>query len=284
MKYFLSLIQLIICSLISVLIAGLILFFSFRVTFTREIVINHLINDKNIAVLKDKIQGDLVSVSNANGLDPSIFDGFVTNEMVLNNNKDYINATFDTIFKPSFVLPTTTTASENFEMAVKQVLYDYGKKADPDKYIITDKGVAAFATLEKTTFFKSAVPIIGFETLAGYMQKIYKFSFYIYCYSIIGILLLFGLLLLFNKGRRHLSFAFLLYSFCSAGILTFFISKLALWFVHSNNTILNSSYLIEVAKGFFNKGAFLGGISIFLSQLLLIAFFIVKSKLTKAKG
>jgi hypothetical protein len=284
MKYFLSLIQFIICGLISVLIVGLILFYSFRVSFTRENVIRHLINDKNISALKDKIQSDLISVSNANGLEPAIFDGFVTNEMVINNNRDYINGVLDFIYNPSLGLPTTTKAAEDFENGIKQILYDYGKKTDPDKYIITDKGVAAFATLEKLTFFKSAVPIIGFETLSGYMQKMYRFSFRIYSYATLSIIILFGFLLLLGKNKWHLSFAFLLYSFCSAGILTFFISKLANWFIASNNTILNSSYLAEVIRGFFSKGSFFGAVFIIGSQIFLIAFFLIKKRFSKPKS
>lgn len=283
MKYFLSLIQLIICSLICVIIAGLTLFYSFRVTFTREIVISHLINDKNISELKDKIQGDLVSVSNANGLDPSLFDNYATNEMVLNNNKDYINGVFDTIFNPNLKFPDSTKAAVDFENGIKKVLYDYGKKVDPDKYIITDKGVDSFAGLEKKTFLSSAVPMIGFETLVGYIQKLYQSSFYIYYYGTLSILILFGVLLFISKGKKLLSFTFMLYSFCSAGIISFFVSKLALWFLASNNTILNSTYLIEVAKGFLNKDAFLGSIFIISSQVLLITLFIIKTKLSKAK-
>lgn len=280
MKYILILSQILLCCVSCVLLMGFILFLVFNNTITNNNFNKYIKSDiKYITSQKSKIQHDLNTVTSANGIDAKLFDGLINDKLIISNNEEYIHGIFDYINTPNAKLPVTTNAADGFEKGIKQVLIDYGKRTDPDQYKITQAGIDSFAALEKTTFIKSAVPIVGFETMATFIKKMYAMKNMIIALMLISILMIFGLMLLFNKRAKHISIAFILYSLCASGILISALSGYGLWVISAKNAVLSSSYLEYVVHNFFNSALVVGIIMFVVFQVVLIILFTFTAKL-----
>ena len=277
MKYFLDLLQILLSCISCLLLIGLVLFMVFNTTITNKNFFTFIKSEKYISAQKIKVQSDLNSVSNANGIDAQLFKGLVNDQLVIQNNDQYIQSVLDFMNARSAKLPTTTKAADGFENQIKQTLTLYGNKVDPDHYKITQAGINSFASLEKTTFFNSAAPILAFETIASTIRKVHSHKYEIIFILLFGILITFGLFLFFNKGQKHISFAFMLYSLSASGILISALSGYGLWFFGTKNTVLNASYLKDIVQLFFSK-SLICGISIFIIfQIILIILVSLKS-------
>lgn len=275
MKYFIATLQFILCCILSLCLTGFIVLAVFSAAATKDITIKYMKNETYINSQKAKLQSDLETVSLANGIDPVIFSGFINDQMVINNNEDYINSVFDVINGNSDVVITKKDAADEYENGLKNILNEYKKKVDPDEYKITDKGVNEFTGFQKTTFSMSAIPVEGFNTFAVYIRKILDFKCILLAVSGIGALIL----LLFNNKKIYKSIANILYFISASGVLTGALSGSVLWVITSKSTVLSSSYLKSVVQSYCTS-ALITGIAIFLAAqiALLTLMLIVKHK------
>lgn len=277
MKYFLFFLQKIISCVACILISVLVFILAFNILFTKENIIKNF-NDDYIRQQKTKLNNDLQSVCYANGVSFDVFKDFITDDIIKKNDEEYINSIFQFINgKVSSIIPFTNTANE-YELGVKKRLKDYAEGLGKDEYTVNQNSIDSFANLAKTNFSHSAVPIIGFETFATYLKKYNSILKAIPLYLALGIVVSFLILLLFNKGKKHLSFVNILYSISAAGLILSIINGLALWIVVTKNTALNYSYLKIIAGSYTRYTLIVGILLLILSQIFLVLLFNKKKK------
>ena len=276
MKYLLSLIQILLCCFLSICLTAFIMIAVSSVVFTKDNMIKYMKNNKYLISQKTKLQSDLQSVSLANNLNYTIFNGYITDKIIISNNEDYINNIFNTIggLKNKTIY---SNAADEYAKGIKNILISFKAKTDPKIYNMPEAGIDAFVNLQRTTFIKSAAPVTGFETFAVYLNKLYKLTYFFLAATLIGAFLL----LLLNMKRQIISVSYILYFVCASGILTSAISGFILWIITTKNTILNSSYLKEIADILFKNALILGIIVFIVTQVILILI-LSKNKQKKA--
>ena len=277
MKYIFVLLKILLSYISCVLLTCLTLLLAFHFTITESNFNKYLSQQKYIEPQKTKIQNDLNSVLDANNIEASLFENYITDEMIINNDRQYISGIFKYINSEAD-LPVTTNAADEFENGIKKILQDYGNGFDPDHYIITQAGIDSFASLQKTMFIYSSSPIVGFETIAKYLRKLYLYKTLIIIVTIASIFMSFVLTLLIDKKKVKNSVAFILYSICASGILVSAFSGIGLWIVTKKDSILSTTYLKDVSL-IFLKSSLYTGIAVFVvSQIILLLVFFVKTK------
>lgn len=269
MKYFLLFSQKIIIAIICVLIAVFVFVLTFNAIFTKENIIKN-INGNYISMQKIKLNNDLQSVCYANGVTYEPFKDFITDDIILKNNYEYINSVFDYINNKAAVIVNPTSTAVQYEIALKIKLNEYAKSFKKEEYSINENSINGFASLAKMNFSNSVVPILGFEPFINYIKKYNILFKTIPIYLFFGLMECFLFLFLFNKGKKYLSFVNILHSISSAGLILSIINGLALFTVITKNTALNSSYLKILAVGFFRNSLISGLILLFVSQILLV--------------
>ena len=245
------------------------------IVFTKENTISHMQSKKYLTSQKTKLVDDLKSVSLASGLNYNVFNGLITDQLIIQNNKDYINNIFKIVDNAKDKKATTKTA-EKYAKSLKDILYNYKTKVDPKVYDMSVEGINSFVDLQKTTFTLSAAPITGVETIAAYISKLYKIKFYLLGASLIGAIIL----LLINIKRKIVGLSFILFFICAAGILTAALSGLGLYIITNKETVLSQSYLILVMLDYFNNVFILGIATFIVTQVTL---FIMLSKNERKK-
>lgn len=278
MRYLIVFLKILLCYVCSIVLTGLALFFVFRFSFTDINLKRYARNEHLINVQKDKIQQDLATVISANNIDPFLFEGIVSDEIVIKNNEQYIQGFYDYILSRSDAFPFTTQAADEFESRIKQILLSYGDKIDPDRYVITETGINSFAALEKSSFYYSAVPILGFETAANYIRKLFAMERIILAAAILCLLFSFTFMLFLGKSKKLVSSSFILYSVCASGILLSLISGYGIWIISSKNSILSTSYLKDIGLLYFNRSIAVGILMFLISQILLFVLSVINKR------
>ncbi len=273
MKYIKFSLQKIICAIICVLLTVLVLILNFNVVFIKKNLIKN-INADYISMQKTKLNSDLQSVCYANGVKYELFNDLITDDIIIKNNKEYLNSVFDYIEgKVPNIIEFTNTANK-FEISIKEILMEYySLEFGKEEYTINENSINNFANLEKANFSHSVVPILGFGTFVNYLKKYSLAIKVLPYYLVLGILLFFLLLILFNKRKKVKSFINILYATSAAGLILSIFNSLALWTIVTKNTALNSSYLKIIALSYTKVSLIVGILLLLFSQILLIISF-----------
>jgi len=273
LKYIKFSLQKIICAIICVLLTVLVLILNFNVVFIKKNLIKN-INADYISMQKTKLNSDLQSVCYANGVKYELFNDLITDDIIIKNNKEYLNSVFDYIEgKVPNIIEFTNTANK-FEISIKEILMEYySLEFGKEEYTINENSINNFANLEKANFSHSVVPILGFGTFVNYLKKYSLAIKVLPYYLVLGILLFFLLLILFNKRKKVKSFINILYATSAAGLILSIFNSLALWTIVTKNTALNSSYLKIIALSYTKVSLIVGILLLLFSQILLIISF-----------
>lgn len=270
-------VQILLSSISCVLLFVFVISSFFNYYITKEVFIKNIDNNSYINMQKEKLTKDLESVCLANGVNFDVFKGFIKDDNIKKNDEEYIENVFSYINGGLSKIPAYTQTAIQFEKDIIKTLVTYSEDLEKD-YIINQNSIISFASLEKSNFAHSAVPILGFERIVIYLKKYNNIINIAPIYLAVGVLASLLILLLFNKRRKYYSIAHIFYSFSASGILLSIMNGFLLWVIINKNTALNSSYLKNIFL-IFTKNSLIVGIMMFvLSQLALILIFYFKSK------
>lgn len=274
MKYFLIALKIITGFAFCILLTGLISALVFKAEFNEAKAKKYAVKERYITSQKIIIEGDLYTVTAANNIDKNIFDGFIKKDIIIKNNEQYIKGVFDFINSKSAVFPKSTPAAEEFESGIKGILHSYGDRVDPDRYYITEAGINSFASLERSSFFNAAIPIIDFETAVTVLKKPYTLlnKLFLPAWACLFILLFF---LILEIGKR-ISFFLALYSISASAILLSVGGGIGCLLASYKNSILSISYLGDIFKSFFSHLLLTGIILFVLTQIILAVLTAIK--------
>ncbi len=135
MNYIKSFLQIVFCIIFTVSLTAFTAIFIFSLGFYKDSIMDYVKRPQYIAAQKQKLSNDLHSVALANNIDPTVFDGFIKDSMIIANNDDYLTNLLSSKIGKKPILHSA--ASDEYAKALKSELLVYKARIDPAEYTMT---------------------------------------------------------------------------------------------------------------------------------------------------
>ena len=261
--------------LLAFCLVGVSVFTLLECTIFNKSYLGEVLNNSQYYVdLCDEIQGDLVDIGNASGLNKKFFDDFVDEVMVRENVQNYLDMFY------SGQKPTVDT--KNFERSLRSAIEKYEVKQGINPENVSEESIDYFIS-EAAKIYSKNIKITYFDAI---QKDFMKWSKRILIFDLIFALLGIGLavVIFLTQKWKHKAIRYFYYSTAATGLFLIII-PIAVYFSNIISKIailsrsLNDMY-ISCLNNIFMNVSIIAVIFLIISAVLIVIHNHLRKKTT----